>query len=84
MRGGSGEPASAWPPSTSIVWESEPTSWPQSAEPGAEADKCALKDELQPHGSRLIIFPTHLTDVTQSHGEWPALGPLLMLGRGGK
>lgn len=68
-RGGSGEPASAWLPSSNIVWESEPTSWPQSAEPRAEADKGTLKDELQPHGCRLIIFPTHLTEVTQSQGN---------------
>lgn len=33
---------------------------------GGEADRGALKDELQPHGCRLIIFPTHLIDGT--HG----------------
>ena len=59
-------PASACPPSSNVVWEIQPTSWPQSAGAPGRADKQALKDELQPWGCRLIIFPTHLIDRT--HG----------------
>lgn len=59
-------PASACPPSSNVVWEIQPTSWPQSAGAPGRADKRALKDELQPWGCRLIIFPTHLIDRT--HG----------------
>ena len=59
-------PASACPPSSNVVWEIQPTSWPQSAGARGRADKQGLKAELRPRGCRLIIFPTHLIDRT--HG----------------
>lgn len=60
MTGGSGERASARPLPRGEVAKLGP----QSAEPGGEADKGALKDQLRPHGCRLLLIPTRLTDVT--------------------
>ena len=69
----------------SVVWEIQPTSWPQSSGPqSGEADKRALKDEFQPQGHRLIIFPTHLIGLPHWASGMASLGPQLILEEEGR